>query len=113
MRQMIKIEVVDTPSEKFVDCEPFVLTLEEKYISFLQQGTLSKDGEEDFFLNEITFDKDKVSGIEILYHQFNNQYQVFVYCMGVSSDSDIKMFFNDIQKAQKVYFAIQDWKFKP
>lgn len=110
--ETIRIKAVNTPSETFVNCEPFKLILDKDSITFFQQGNVLQDGKEEFFLNEIIYEKDKVSGIEIFYHQFNNQFQVYVYAMGVPESSDIKIFFDTIEEAQKVYFKIQDWKFK-
>lgn len=110
--ETIKIKAVNTPTETFINCEPFKIILDGNSITFFQQGTLLQDGKEDFFLNEIVYEKDKVSAIEIFYHQFNDQYQVYVYGVGVPDSSDIKIFFDSIEEAQSVYFKIKDWKFK-
>lgn len=109
--ETIKIKAIDTPTEKMISKEDFILTLGENYISLHQQGYVEQDGKEFFFLKNCFFEKDKISGCQIEYNQVNEQYNVCVYCAGVSQDDDISLFFNDIEDAQFVYFKIQDWKF--
>ena len=113
MKEEILINPCNTPTEKFINCEPFKIILTEEYISFFQSGYVERDDDlgEIFFLDEIVYEKSKVSAVEIYYHHTNEQYKVSVYCMGVSSDDDIRLYIDDIKIAQDVYFKIRDWKF--